>query len=377
MAKPHEGPQPRVRHVLGEPTLEGLANYIQRHDIRKILCLVGAGASVQAGIPDFRSPKTGIYAKLGKYRLNDPTEAFSLALLREDPSIFFSIVTEMDLWPGSHRPTAVHHFLRLLADEGRLLRCCTQNIDGLEGAAGLAEGLLVEAHGTFHTATCIDCRQEYDTAQLRCANAGVLIWRCTACGSIVKPDVVFFGESLPERFFDVFSSDTKEADLVIIIGTSLQVRPFALLPMGVRSSVPRVIFNLERVGGRMFYLPEDVMDEKKASGREDSSSASSAAATHAEDDGIAMNGNAAATLHGNCDFDRNALEEPLLGEVASDSSSSSSEGFITEHEEALLRPAVCRDLLIRGDCQESIMRFAECLGLGERLRDALLEHDAR
>ncbi|CCW64087.1 unnamed protein product [Phytomonas sp. EM1] len=378
LAEPCEESKTGIKHVLGEPTLEGLSNYIKLHNIRKILCLVGAGVSVGAGIPDFRSDKVGIYSKLSKYNLKDPTEAFSLALLREDPTIFYSIVSEMNLWPGSHKPTAVHHFIKLLADEGRLLRCCTQNVDGLEWSAGLPEELLVEAHGTFQTSSCIDCKQSFDTAELRRENADGAVWHCPSCGGIIKPDIVFFGEQLPERFFDVFTHDTKEADLVLIIGTSLEVRPFALLPMYVRPSIPRVVFNLHRVGGRMFYLPEDDLRNERAQDWNSSFSSATGGMDNEDDDFVIgdtpNDGGDVDRQQGDYDHDRRALGErdPRDGDRDSVSSTSSSEGFIMDHQEALRRPDVCRDLLIRGDCQKTITRFAEYLGLGESLRNALL-----
>lgn len=313
-------------NVLGGATLKHLAHYIIEKDVRQILVLVGAGASVAAGIPDFRSANTGLYAQLGKYDLDEPSDAFSIALLRENPSIFYTIAREMSLWPGTYQPTAVHHFIKLLADEKRLLRCCTQNIDGLEQAAGLPSELVIEAHGSFRTASCIDCHEPYDIELNRADSEKGVISRCRNCGGVVKPDVVFFGESLPNRFFEVLMEDTEKAELVIIIGTSLQVQPFALLPLYVNQSVPRVLMNIERVGGRMFSFPTDVEQSESTDG-----------------------------------------DPRPTPEEAVSASTSSSEGFVGEYEN-LLRPSqICRDLFEKGDCQVSVTRLAQLLGLGEKL----------
>ncbi|EPY36437.1 NAD-dependent SIR2 [Strigomonas culicis] len=310
--------------VIGD-SVEDVAEYIVQHNVKNILVLVGAGISVAAGIPDFRSPNTGIYAQLEKYNLDEPSDAFSIDLLREHPHIFYSIAQEMDLWPGRYKPTRVHHFIKLLADKGLLLRCCTQNIDGLEGAAGLSAEHIVEAHGSFRTSSCIDCHLPYDTATNKKEAFDGLISRCPECGGIVKPDVVFFGEQLPPQFFEVLVRDTQSADMVMILGTSLQVHPFAALPHRVRLGVPRIVINRERVGGRVFHFPTDM---------EPAPSSSSDAASS---DGGREGG----------------------------TSTSSSDGM-TQYGE-FERPALLRDLFFPGDCQEVVLELAKAMGLEEEL----------
>lgn len=345
---------PHQEHVLGEPTLEGLAHYIREKDVRRILVLVGAGASVAAGIPDFRSPGTGIYANLGKYNLDDPTDAFSLALLRERPEIFYSIARELNLWPGHFQPTPVHHFIRLLQDEGRLLRCCTQNIDGLEKAAGVSPELLVEAHGSFAAAACIECHTPFSIEQNYLEAMSGTVSRCSTCGGIVKPNVVFFGENLPDAFFDALHHDAPIAELTIIIGTSMQVHPFALLPCVVPKSVPRVVMNRERVGGLLFRFPDDplntVYDDAVAKEGQSSSSQSRSpsASARCEKGGVE---------------DRSSSPKEEVDEA---STSSSSDGY-GQYGDYHAHPDVCRDVLFRGDCQENVVKLAEYLGLSEAL----------
>lgn len=321
--------QTKKTNVIGS-SLEDVANYVAEHHVKNILVLAGAGISVAAGIPDFRSPNTGIYAQLEKYNLDDPTDAFSIDLLREHPHIFYSIAQEMDLWPGTYKPTRVHHFIKLLADKGMLLRCCTQNIDGLEGAAGLGTEYIVEAHGSFRTSSCIDCHLPYDTAVNKKEAFEGLISRCAECGGIVKPDVVFFGEQLPPKFFEVLVRDTQEADMVIILGTSLQVHPFAALPTRVRPGVPRIVINRERVGGRMFHFPTDMPSSSSSSSPEASSTTSS---------------------------------------VPEEEASTSSSDGMTQYGQ-FERPAQLRDLFFPGDCQETVLELVKAMGWEEELQAA-------
>ncbi|KAH7931795.1 hypothetical protein HPB52_025290 [Rhipicephalus sanguineus] len=173
-------------HILDEPSIDGIVRYIKSGKCKNIIAMIGAGISTAAGIPDFRSPNSGIYSKLGKFNLPSPEAIFEI---------------------GYFRPTLSHYFLRLLHQKGLLLRLYTQNIDCLERLAGIPAESIVEAHGTFHTSHCLSCNREYSLDWLR--------------------DIVFFGERLPSRFFDLSEEDFARCDLLLIVGTSLQVQPFA------------------------------------------------------------------------------------------------------------------------------------------------------
>lgn len=147
--------------VLDELTLDGLARYILSGKCKNIICMVGAGISTSAGIPDFRSPGTGLYANLQKYNLPYPEAIFQIDYFKKHPEPFFALARE--LYPGQFKPTVCHYFLRMLKDKGLLTRCYSQNIDTLERVAGLEGEDLIEAHGTFHTSHCVSflCRKEY------------------------------------------------------------------------------------------------------------------------------------------------------------------------------------------------------------------------
>ncbi|XP_036412184.1 NAD-dependent protein deacetylase sirtuin-2 [Colossoma macropomum] len=234
--------------VLDELSLEGVARYMQSGKCKSIICMVGAGISTSAGIPDFRSPGTGLYANLQKYNLPYPEAIFQIDYFKKHPEPFFALARE--LYPGQFKPTVCHYFIKMLKDKGLLRRCYSQNIDTLERVAGLQGEDLVEAHGTFHTSHCVSffCRKEYTMEWMKEKIFSEDIPKCEACNNLVKPDIVFFGENLPARFFSSMKQDFPNCDLLIIMGTSLQVQPFASLVSRVPNSCPRLLINLEKTG---------------------------------------------------------------------------------------------------------------------------------
>lgn len=136
----------------------------------------------------------------------------------------------------------------------------TQNIDCLERRAGVPEDKIIEAHGSFASQQCIECHKTYPDDKMEEHVFSGQVPRCEDrdCRGLVKPDIVFFGESLPKAFGEK-SHQTVMADLVLIIGTSLTVFPFASLPDMAREGAPRVLFNMERVG-QIGSRADDVME---------------------------------------------------------------------------------------------------------------------
>ncbi|EEH47728.1 uncharacterized protein PADG_03812 [Paracoccidioides brasiliensis Pb18] len=241
--------------TLKSRSLEGIVDYIKEKNVRRIVVLTGAGISTAAGIPDFRSPDTGIYANLARLNLPHPEAVFDISYFRKNPRPFYSLSKEM--FPGRYRPTIAHTFIKLLYDKGLLLKLFTQNIDCLERQAGVPGGMIVEAHGSYATHSCIDCKSPYPDDLMRKAIESNDIPLCLKCCGFVKPDIVFFGESLPESFF-MNRTLTTAAELCIIMGTSLTVQPFASLPSLCKEGVPRLLINLNRVGG-LGSRPDDVL----------------------------------------------------------------------------------------------------------------------
>ncbi|KAF5906099.1 NAD-dependent protein deacetylase sirtuin-3, mitochondrial isoform X1, partial [Clarias magur] len=226
-------------------TLEDIAKGIKEREYKRIVVMAGAGISTPSGIPDFRSPGSGLYDNLQKYNLPYPEAIFEINYFHNNPRPFFALAKE--LYPGNYRPNLTHYFVRLLHDKGQLLRMYTQNIDGLERMAGIPAKKLVEAHGTFATATCTVCRQGYQGEDLRSDVLEGTVPHCSQCKGVIKPDVVFFGEELPQHFF-LYLADFPMADLLIVMGTSLEVEPFASLSGAVRGSVSRLLINRDLVG---------------------------------------------------------------------------------------------------------------------------------
>lgn len=199
-----------------------------------------------AGIPDFRSPNTGLYHNLQKYKLPYPTAVFEIDYFHRNPKPFYELSKE--LYPGKFRPTPCHYFVRLLHEKGLLLRHYTQNIDTLEHIAGIPGEKMVEAHGTFATNHCLRCRTAYSMEWVKDRIFADEVPKCTKCNGVVKPDIVFFGEDLPRKFHTLPDKDFKQCDLLIIMGTSLEVLPFAGLATRPNKKCVRLLINRELVG---------------------------------------------------------------------------------------------------------------------------------
>ena len=173
---------------------------------------------------------------------------FDISFFRSNPIPFYTLARE--LYPGKYRPTISHSFIRLLAKKGLLLKLFTQNIDCLDREAGVPEDKIVEAHGSFATQSCIECGSSFPEEAMKEAIEDQEVPQCQIpqCNGLVKPDIVFFGEQLPANFHNNrWLPET--ADLCIVMGTSLTVQPFASLPGFCPEGVPRLLINMERVGG--------------------------------------------------------------------------------------------------------------------------------
>jgi len=196
-----------------------LANLIRTH--QPCVVLTGAGISTESGIPDFRSP-TGIWAKY------DPMEYATISAFRRDPvkvwefyALRFRALTEA-------QPNAGHLALAELERRGLVRAVVTQNIDGLHERAGSQE--VVEVHGSIRTASCLACGQQVLLADVVAALESTPAPPCPACRAILKPDVVMFGELLPEGAMERASELAREAGVLLVVGSTLEVYPVAALP---------------------------------------------------------------------------------------------------------------------------------------------------
>jgi NAD-dependent deacetylase len=190
---------------------------------RSVVALTGAGVSVPSGIPDFRSPGTGLWTNV------NPMEVAHISVWRRDPARFWGFYGQRFTMLDGKRPNGAHRALAELERRGLLEAVITQNIDGLHEAAGTEA--LIEIHGSVATASCLACGRRYPLAETRARLAADPegVPRCD-CGQPLKPDVVLFGELLDESAMARASAIAARADLMLCIGSSLEVHPAAGLP---------------------------------------------------------------------------------------------------------------------------------------------------
>ena len=224
---------------------EKFINDFKNNKFKSILFMVGAGISTSAGIPDFRS-NTGLFKQLqDKYKLSSPEEFFLKSTFLSNPMYFYEFTKLFDL--SKVKATISHKFMSFLVHKKMVKYIFTQNIDGLEKKAKIPDEKLVFAHGNFYTGHCAQCNIPIDIKKI---NEGVKkgkVYYCPKCKGPCKPNVVFYGEGLPTRFFEKIE-DSKNVDLIIIMGTSLKVNPFASLPYFTNPDAYKLVFNMEEVG---------------------------------------------------------------------------------------------------------------------------------
>jgi len=209
---------------------------------RKVIALTGAGASTESGIPDFRS-KGGLWSRY------DPLEYGTISAFRADPRKVWGMLAELTEIVEAE-PNPGHYGLAAPEKTGHLKGIITQNIDGLHQKAG--SRTVVEYHGSLATFSCLTCGNRMSLAQVRRL---VLPPRCSSCGSILKPDIVFFDEQIPPRALAYSDELLSGADCLIVAGTSGQVMPAALIPSRLAGQGGAIIeINREPVLGHLAGL---------------------------------------------------------------------------------------------------------------------------
>ncbi|HYZ76200.1 MAG TPA: NAD-dependent deacylase [Gaiellaceae bacterium] len=184
--------------------------------------LTGAGVSTESGIPDFRSPQ-GLWARF------DPFEYGSIEAFRADPEKVWRFYAPRFAVLTDAEPNAAHRALARLEEAGLVRAVVTQNIDLLHERAGSRE--LVEVHGSIRTSSCPGCGASYPLPRVLELLEGREAPACPDCGAVLKPDVVFFGELLPEEAIDRAFELAREAALLLVVGSALEVYPVAGLPL--------------------------------------------------------------------------------------------------------------------------------------------------
>lgn len=191
---------------------------------RHAVVLTGAGISTPSGIPDFRSPGIGLWTRY------QPMEVASLSAFRYEPELFYKWLHPLAIQMLSAKPNPAHFALAKLQSAGYISTIITQNIDGLFARAGAIN--VLEIHGTLNTLTCISCfRQVSADGIIQEYIRDCIVPHCPVCGGILKPDVILYEEQLPVKIWMKAEEASRGCDLMIIVGTSLEVMPSAKLPM--------------------------------------------------------------------------------------------------------------------------------------------------
>jgi NAD-dependent deacetylase len=212
-----------VANTLAADAVAALAELIL--GARSVVALTGAGISVPSGIPDFRTPGSGLWRNV------DPIEVAHIDVFRSDPVRFWRFYGQRFATLASKQPNAAHRALVELERAGMLQAVITQNIDTLHRKAGTGE--LLEVHGSIERCACPDCGKQVHLQDVRrrieLAEDGVP--RCSDCVAALKPGVVLFGELLPASEMSRAQELCADAEVLLCIGTSLEVHPVAGLPL--------------------------------------------------------------------------------------------------------------------------------------------------
>jgi len=243
----HLGVPPKAteaRHASGD--LSRVARMLARS--RKVMVVTGAGISASCGIPTFRGAGDFYDTVAREFGLPDGHAVMDINFFNDDPRPFFKVAKR--LYPSNYEPSRTHKFIKNLESAGLLLRDYTQNVDTLERSAGIKR--VVYCHGSFSSATCTQCRAKYDGQDVEEKILDGRVPKCNRCKEeyltrgVIKPDITFFHESLPDDFYNHIKGDLHDADLLLVMGTSLSVAPVSYIPLELRN-VPSIFINAEQV----------------------------------------------------------------------------------------------------------------------------------
>ncbi|KAF1841188.1 SIR2-domain-containing protein [Cucurbitaria berberidis CBS 394.84] len=255
---------------------------------KNIMVITGAGISTSLGIPDFRSKNTGFYSRLLQMGYDEPEQVFDIHNFDQDPRTFYALAG--DIIPDLEKWTPTHEFIRLLQDKDKLLTNYTQNIDNVEAHAGIRKEKLIQCHGSWAMATCRKCKYKVPGEDIFDSVRAQIPAECKRCAEeiaaqqpgkkrkrasngsgsrkkrssdedsesdgaydipqpgIMKPDITFFGEALPNDFFDRLKDvDKDKVDLVIVMGTSMKVAPVSEIPNFLPRDVPQIYISRDPI----------------------------------------------------------------------------------------------------------------------------------
>jgi len=214
--------EPASPKLASQAAIEDAAVLIRRAE--RAVVLTGAGLSTPSGIPDFRSEGTGLWSQ------DEPMEVASLTTFRTAPERFFKWFQPLAGQIFNAQPNPAHLALAEFERSGHVQTVVTQNIDALHQKAGSKN--VVELHGTLRTLTCTNCFKQFEAHPfLQPYVETGKIPQCLNCNGILKPDVILFGEQLPQSAWYAAQRAARQCDLMVVAGSSLEVLPVAGLPM--------------------------------------------------------------------------------------------------------------------------------------------------
>jgi NAD-dependent deacetylase len=205
---------------------------------RRGLALTGAGVSAESGIPTFRG-EGGLWTRY------DPVKVASIEYFMADPSAYWSVSKDRGRVALAARPNPGHHALAALEATGRLVAVVTQNTDGLHQDSG--SRIVIEVHGSSRAVQCLDCGTREPRGEVQARLDMEMPPRCKVCGgTFLKPTVVLFGEPLPQAAIQQAFALARQADVMLVVGSSLVVYPAADIPLvAVRSGAQLIVINAE------------------------------------------------------------------------------------------------------------------------------------
>jgi NAD-dependent deacetylase len=209
---------------------------ILMNEAKRICFFTGAGMSTESGIPDFRS-SSGLWAKNQSF-----VDVVSRSYFEKHPIEFWQAFKEIFRVKlmQQYEPNQGHVFIAELEKKGKTVHIITQNIDGLHQRAGSTN--VYEIHGTIRTATCHTCKKKYHLSYINAHD----VPKCENCHTILKPDVVLFGDAI--HYFEEALDAAYQSDLFLVLGSSLEVTPINQIPIiiATETNIPTVIINKDR-----------------------------------------------------------------------------------------------------------------------------------
>jgi NAD-dependent deacetylase len=199
---------------------------------KNIVVLTGAGISTESGIPDFRSPKKGLWSQFSE-------KIVEIGHFKKNPEMFYKFLKTNLKNTFDATPNFSHYFLSKYESMGYIKAIITQNIDNLHQKAGSKK--VLELHGNLINAACLNCNEKYNTNSLIKSFEETNLTPKCHCGGLIKPDVIFFGEMLPHDILTQSYFYASQSELFIILGSSLLVTPTALLPYRAKEGGAKIV----------------------------------------------------------------------------------------------------------------------------------------